>query len=142
MRVKVTLFLLTAGFLVATSVTYSATLSADSPSVSGIVLDDSSKLPLPGVRVTVVELGRRSRTDSEGRFEFQNMPRGNFTIGIHHPGYKAEHFLVSVPDTGEIRTALVPGYQLQAEITVSATPLADEPLRDAVAFSGSARLVL
>ncbi len=107
----------------------SGSLPGDSQCLTGVIVDTSSKTPVEGALVRVIELGRKARSDDEGRFKFPGMPQGDFTLCVHRAGYGAEHLLVNVPDSGDIRVALVPGYQFQDEITVSATPWVDEPLR-------------
>ena len=113
-------------------------------SLKGRVIDSATHLPLSGVRVEILELGRRLETDRAGCFQFARTPHGDFTLCLHLAGYRVEHLLVSIPDSGEMSLELTPGYQFQEEITVSAAPWADEPLRipQQVDSFGSERLAL
>jgi outer membrane receptor protein involved in Fe transport len=128
-QLKVSTGLLWASWLIASSWLFSQDLSRRELLLAGVVVDTSSGKPLQGASVKVVELGRKTTSDCKGKFEFQGMPAGEFTMCVHLPGYKADHFLVSVPGSGEVEVALLSGYQFQDEITVTATPWSDEPLR-------------
>lgn len=48
---------------------------------------DSSGLGLPGVEVVLTEAGRRSMTDSAGRYAIWNVPSGRFEVVFRRLGY-------------------------------------------------------
>lgn len=54
----------------------------------GYVLDSETKEPLSNVLVEIIELNKRDFTDSQGFFEFNNVPEGKYTLEITYDGYK------------------------------------------------------
>ena len=63
--------------------------------ITGRVLSDSGQ-PLFNAQVSIMEIGRRRtgsrtvNTDEEGRFRFNDLPRGNYAISTRPPGYVVE----------------------------------------------------
>lgn len=59
--------------------------------VSGAVFDSLARRPLPGALVQLVssdsaiEFGRTVTSDLNGRFAFDSVPDGKYTIGFYHP---------------------------------------------------------
>lgn len=59
--------------------------------VSGAVYDSLARRPLPGALVqlvsgdSAVEFGRTVTSDVNGRFAFEGVPDGKYTIGFYHP---------------------------------------------------------
>jgi iron complex outermembrane receptor protein len=66
-------------------------------SLSGRVLDQSTQQPLPGATVFFPDLKQSTATDADGRFSFQNLPRGRFLVQVRSLGYGT---LVRTVDTG------------------------------------------
>ena len=64
--------------------------SAYAVDISGIVVDNSDKTPLPNANIFITELGIGTTTDSDGRFSFDNIDSGEYTIGITYIGYTEE----------------------------------------------------
>ena len=70
---------------------FSATLAAQqNATLQGTVYDDQKGL-MPGVTVTAVEIktGRQNVevTTVEGRYQFENLPPGEYTLRIELPGF-------------------------------------------------------
>jgi outer membrane receptor protein involved in Fe transport len=107
---------------------YSAYESVGRHTLAGIVVDAKTERPLSGAYVTLVEFNRRCNTDDQGRFLFSNLPKGDFTVAVYMPGYQTESVFLNIPGSGEVRVALSAGGRLHDEITVSATPWADDRL--------------
>lgn len=56
-------------------------------SVSGIVFDSTSNVPLTGVRVSLAGTGYGTTTDSSGRYTLGDLPPGRYRIAFeHHAG--------------------------------------------------------
>ncbi|HVF38701.1 MAG TPA: TonB-dependent receptor [Gemmatimonadaceae bacterium] len=53
-------------------------------------LADQGGLPLSEVRVTIVELGRRTATDSAGRYRIGSLPAGTYTVSFSRLGLAPE----------------------------------------------------
>jgi len=96
-------------------------------SVSGIVRDDSGH-PIAEAQVVLESASRtiiRMPTDSTGRFDFPNVPIGQYTLTISRSGFATSSQAVTV-ETGYFpfaEIALVPTSKL-AEVTVTANRLA------------------
>lgn len=54
--------------------------------ISGTVFDSlSSRAPLANATVVLIERSRYATTDADGRFTFDSVPPGRYTIGFSHP---------------------------------------------------------
>lgn len=49
-------------------------------------ISDTSKAPLPAVRVLIVELGRRAASDSAGNYRISSLPAGSYTLSFSRIG--------------------------------------------------------
>ncbi|MGH9430932.1 MAG: TonB-dependent receptor [Terriglobia bacterium] len=67
-----------------------AQAAADSLTIRGIVHDPQHR-PIPGANVTLLnpasKVELKTQANSEGEFEFPNVPSGNYTIGVTAPGF-------------------------------------------------------
>ena len=55
--------------------------------LSGRVTQAENSLPLSGALVVIDELRREARTDEDGRYSFDNVPPGNYHVGVRAEGY-------------------------------------------------------
>lgn len=99
--------------------------------ISGTVLD-SQNAAVPGAKVQVkntdTNLTLSAATQSDGSYQFQNLPIGNYTVTISHDGFKTEHFsaiLVQGNRTTTVDGQLTLG-TVSESVEVSATPLRNE----------------
>lgn len=82
----------------------------------------ASGKPLEFAMVQIKELYQGVVTDSLGRFEFQKLPHGNFTLQIGLLGFQTRQVEVEVPSKGEELTLeLIPSEATLDEIVVSGT---------------------
>ncbi|AIM38166.1 TonB-dependent receptor [Sphingobacterium sp. ML3W] len=86
MRIFYTMFL-----LMVTVSTY-----AQSTLLTGKVLDDADDLSLPGATIKLLEGNRYTVSDHNGRFEFLNLPAGNYTVSVVYIGYQPIQKTISV----------------------------------------------
>jgi hypothetical protein len=77
-----------------------ATVEAQTPSITGLVLDDSTGNPVRGARVTVSPGRRTATTDDTGRFSVARLPAGQYLLEVGAMGY------------GSARSALRIGFQV------------------------------
>lgn len=56
--------------------------------LSGVVVDATTDRPVANVNVKVPVTGEEAKTDKNGKFTFENMNPGRYTIQINHMGYK------------------------------------------------------
>ncbi|HEX6982813.1 MAG TPA: carboxypeptidase-like regulatory domain-containing protein [Balneolaceae bacterium] len=66
----------------------------------GRVVADSTMQPLADVEVRVQGLERVASTDEKGRFAFDNVEPGPYTVSVRAPGYKDWIKEVDVADEG------------------------------------------
>ena len=72
--------------LLITALALGATRAAAQGSISGTVFDSlSSRAPLANATLVLVERNRYASTDARGRFRFDSVPDGHYTIGLSHP---------------------------------------------------------
>lgn len=94
------------------------------PILQGLVRSRLALTAVPGVSVRVVGTGIETMTDAEGRFAFEGLPPGTYTLEARRPGFVIEQRpgIVLAPQgaaTGvEIAFVLVPAPLTAEEITV------------------------
>jgi len=54
---------------------------------TGIVLTDSTRVPIANAEVFIAELSLRTRTNARGAFRFSEVPPGTWTFGVRRVGY-------------------------------------------------------
>ncbi len=54
--------------------------------LTGRVFDQATSLPLAGAQIQLTEFSQGIRSDSAGRFVFQNLQEGNYHLEINYPG--------------------------------------------------------
>lgn len=64
--------------------------------VSGRVLDSASRVALPGASVALAELHRGVSTGIDGRFHFERIPPGHYTVVTRFVGYATDSTMVTV----------------------------------------------
>lgn len=65
----------------------------------GQVYDLHDKLPLEGVRVTVIETSREVMTNAEGKFGFPALCKGSYTLLLEHPSCSPTTVKAKVPSS-------------------------------------------
>ncbi len=109
--------------------------------ITGIVVDGSTSVPIADARVAVAELKLEQLTGADGRFDFRQVPPGQYTITISTIGFVFARRTVDVTDgaTIELSIPLASGTDTYREsVTVRATTI-DGP-RVAATELGSAEL--
>jgi hypothetical protein len=72
-----------------------AQFTEDTGAIEGSIIDDQA-LPVAGVEVVIQELERSTRTDESGRFVFNNVEPGAYTILFSKLGFEAKGQTVNV----------------------------------------------
>lgn len=72
-------------------------------SVSGVVRDARTQLPVANATVNLPDVGRSVSTDAAGRYLFTNVPAGPQHLVIHRLGYAGRTVHALVPGTGTFR---------------------------------------
>jgi len=64
--------------------------------LGGRVTQAENSLPLSGALVVIDELRREVRADEDGRYQFDNVPPGNYHVGVRAEGYTTRRTEVTV----------------------------------------------
>jgi hypothetical protein len=64
----------------------SLTLSQSS-SLTGTVVDAASHQPVAQAIIELLEIGQRKSTDDEGRFRYEQLSSGQYTLSVRHVAY-------------------------------------------------------
>ena len=110
-----------------------ATAAHGQQAVAGLVADTTG-LPLPGVRVAIVALGRTNLTGDDGRYRFGAVPAGRYTVSFARIGYAPEARTLTI-GSGEgavqldvrLRETRVQLAPVQVTATTAATRAQDSP---------------
>ena len=65
-------------------------------SFTGTITDCQTREPLSGATVELVALKKAVRTDAEGQFTFQDLPKGTHHFYVSQDDYKGHFFKVSL----------------------------------------------
>jgi len=100
-------------------------------SVTGTVSDPAGN-PLADARVTLIELGRTTTTDPEGRFVFTNVAAGAYRLSVSAIGFAPSVRAVTVGDSTitvdvRLKPSVVELTELQVTASPGATTLLDSP---------------
>src|SRR5881275_878452 len=85
--------------------------------IRGVVRDSAARL-MPNSDILVVPTGRRMRTDSAGRFSFDGLDGGQYTVRARHVGYGPTEWTVDLSKGGKAEIQLVLGARIVALDTV------------------------
>ena len=89
--------------------------------LSGTVTQGDDKQPLAGALVVIDELRREVRADSNGRFQFDNVPPGQYHVGVRSEGYSTRRTEVTVGTTPATLDVVV-DFDLHFAEVVSVSP--------------------
>lgn len=105
-----------------------------SSSLHGTVLAAATQTPLAGARVWLVDLQLTAHTGADGRFAFEHLPAGSFTITVSQIGFIFVKRKVDIEEkaTAEVTIALAEGQGTYVEnVTVSGST--EQPAEPGVA---------
>jgi iron complex outermembrane receptor protein len=67
--------------------------------LTGVVTQSENKQPLSGVLVVIDELRREARAGDDGAYRFENVPPGQYHVGVRAEGYSTRRAEVTVENT-------------------------------------------
>ena len=111
---------------------FAAEARAQSASIRGIVRDSAAR-PVPNAEVSIDPLGRRARTDSAGRFLFDTLDPGQYTLRARRLGYAPAEWSIDLSKNGRLDVPLVLGARIALLDTVF---VADGRPCDAQSYEG------
>ena len=71
--------------------------------LSGIVWDDRTNQPLPGVSVRLLPTTRGTVTDQRGYFIIPDLPKGNYTLQLSSVGYRFKDEPIAILDQADVQ---------------------------------------
>lgn len=86
--------------------------------IEGLVLEESSKTPLPGATILIEETRKGYVSDESGRFSFP-IAEGSYTLTISFVGYKSSKVKIKVPSNRILEVLLADNTALK-EVVVTA----------------------
>lgn len=104
-----------------------ALATAQTGTITGLVVDQTTRQPLNGVQVTLEGTTLGAETDGRGRFVVPNVPVGTHAVRVQYIGYRTE--------TAEVAVSADAAAQVEFELGVSAISL------DEVVVTGQAGAV-
>ena len=81
----------------------------------GLVTGEQDSGPIPAAKVTLVGAGKVTKTDDQGRFVFENLSAGEYTVAVEAEGYQTHKSKVKVPAEGEIEVTIVLKFSVTVE---------------------------
>jgi hypothetical protein len=102
--------------------------------ISGVVVDDAI-FPVPGATVAVRDRDHEAVADADGRFVFEQMPPGLYTLEVRKPGHADGLGTVNVR-SGQVAKAVLQVPRLPA-VEPYRTTLAFDEFRSVDSFQGS-----
>lgn len=104
--------------------------------ISGNVISAEGQQYIQGVTVRIPGIGNRV-SDERGRFTFENLPAGSYTVSFSYLGYETRRITLALPSTegGNLSVELTPvSNQLQA---VEITGRKEQSYKNTASFSGT-----
>lgn len=74
------------------------------PTLSGKIVDSSTQQTLTGIEVNIQGLNKSATTDEEGKFNFDSLKAGSYTLIVEADGYKDWQKEVEVTKIGKKMT--------------------------------------
>ena len=87
--------------------------------ISGVVKDNDSSLPLDGVKVAITSTGASQVTNSDGKYSFTNLEAKDYTVSFEKAGYITHTEKVKVPSGGTVTADVL---LVKNNLGISVTP--------------------
>ena len=106
---------------------------AQTASLTGRIVDAASGQPLTGAVVALLETGEKKKSSDDGRFTFDRLAPGEYTLTVHHIAYGTIERFVSVDaeraDTMlfSLQPAVIQSEEVVVRSTRTSTSLNDTP---------------
>lgn len=110
----------------------SHTVFAQNGIISGVVLDETNGLTIPGANISIKELNLSSTSDFEGKFIFRNVPPGTYEMNFSFVGYQSKavsDVIVTSNETTNLSITLIPQKNTLDEVIVKTTKAKNESVK-------------
>ncbi|RTQ53633.1 TonB-dependent receptor [Hymenobacter gummosus] len=101
-------------------------------SVTGRVVDQATQQPLPGATLLFPDLKQSTATDADGRFRFDQLPRGRFLVQVRSLGYGTAVRTVDTGSPTALDFALTPAVTELGQVVVTGVSASTELRRSPV----------
>lgn len=101
--------------------------------LSGTIVSQDDKLPVPGVTVTIQGTVAGTSTNSAGKFELRTRAKFPFTVVVSSIGFQTQQFIVDNEDS-RLDIELITQTQLGREVVVTASRVEESILKSPVAI--------
>ncbi|MDH7603291.1 MAG: TonB-dependent receptor [Melioribacter sp.] len=102
-------------------------IDAQTFSLIGYVKEEKDDTPLIGVNVLIEELKIGTTTDTDGKFEFNNLKSGTYSLKFSYIGHKTITRKITIPSIEPIVIKLEEGIINLQEVVVTGNPLSIDP---------------
>ena len=123
-RMKISLWIVFIVIVLSLPITALGDCTAVSYSLKGRVIRADTKECVPGVQVSLLEANSSAVTDSQGRFVFESVQSGEYTLVITHPEYIKQHIEIRIPVAADLEIVVQPPPRYFETVTVTAAPWA------------------
>lgn len=90
--------------------------------LNGIVVDSKTGKPLTGANIIIKESGIGMSTNSEGKFEFENLKTGNYTLLVSFVGYLNSKIKLKIEnENNELEIKMTSSFVKMEKIIITAT---------------------
>ena len=90
--------------------------------LQGSVIDSETGEPLTGANIIIKELARGISTNADGKFEFENIANGNYTLHISFLGYHDQKLKIKLEDNKNyIEIKMTPSLIEMEKVIITAT---------------------
>jgi outer membrane cobalamin receptor len=88
------------------------------------VITNSENTPLPDANIFIQSLQRGTSADKLGRFQFRNIPPGDYNVTVSNIGYASvsQQVIIKDGETATLTTALTPGGLLLSDVVITGQP--------------------
>lgn len=110
-------------FLTVITTLFCGLIFAQKTSITGSVTDEADGTTIPGVQVSIDELTQTTRTDIDGKFKFNDIQNGTYTLVLRYPDYDQKVIPNVVVTSGSptiINSSISPGAKVTETVTVKA----------------------
>ncbi|WP_299457956.1 TonB-dependent receptor [uncultured Microscilla sp.] len=99
----------------------SSSFAAHQGSIQGVVQSVNDHLPLAGASVLLVETNQGVATDAFGKYQFDHLKAGQYTLRFSYIGYQTQQISLTIRDNESVKltTLLVSSNLMLSEIMVS-----------------------
>ena len=90
--------------------------------LKGVVVDSETDQPLNGANVVIKELNRGISTNENGKFEFENLSKGDYILQVSFVGYYNKKIKFYLDDTHNLlEIKMIPSSVEMEKVIISAT---------------------